>query len=152
MQDIDHKLTYFLIYLLVSVLSWNYYRNRFYSAKDKYLTFGPRFWTGSIDSLILYPLFYVLVSLCTQDLAPAAYAALILAQSLILVVYNVVMHTKHGQTYGKMVCKVKVVDHATEGPISRNQAVLRESILILINCGCAAYQIYWILILRLTLA
>ncbi len=41
--------------LICSAIIWYYYRNSTYSEKDKYHTFWPRFWTYTIDGLILYP-------------------------------------------------------------------------------------------------
>jgi uncharacterized RDD family membrane protein YckC len=52
------------------------------------------------------------------------------------------MHAKYGQTFGKMVCKIKVVDFGTEGAISIRQACLREGIPIAVSLGIVSYQIY----------
>ena len=47
-------------------------------------------------------------------------------------VYSVLMHGRYGQTVGKMVCGVKVLD-ISERPITMRQAFLRESVKILLD-------------------
>jgi uncharacterized RDD family membrane protein YckC len=52
------------------------------------------------------------------------------------------LHAKYGQTVGKRVCYVKVVDFRTEGPLTFRQAALRESIPLVLGLGLVVYQIY----------
>lgn len=54
--------------------------------------------------------------------------------------YVVFMHGFYGQTLGKMVMDVKVLDHDTETDITLKQSVRRESVNIAINSS-------WILLL-----
>ena len=45
--------------------------------------------------------------------------------------YSILMHARYGQTIGKCVCKIKIIDHLTDTPINLNQAVLRDSGLLI---------------------
>ncbi len=43
------------------------------------------------------------------------------------------MHGRFGQTLGKMVCKVKVIDKSEKKPITYRQAFLRDSVVIILG-------------------
>ena len=70
---------------------------------------------------------------------------LVIVESLAWLLYTVVMHARHGQTVGKMVTKVRVVDFITESKISYRQAWLREGIPVILSLGILGYEIYLIL-------
>lgn len=53
--------------------------------------------------------------------------------------YTVILFLKYGQTYGMKICKLKVVDFRTEGPISLRQACLRQGIPVGIFVACFVY-------------
>lgn len=133
------------IELCVALLVWRYYRKSLLSWGHKYDTFGPRFWTGSIDGCVLWPASFILSMLAAIKLPTVLFITLIVVESLMWLAYTVVMHTRYGQTYGKMVCKIRVVDHKTEGPISFKQALLREGIPAIITLGIIGYEICLIL-------
>jgi uncharacterized RDD family membrane protein YckC len=59
--------------------------------------------------------------------------------------YGVLMHGFYGQTLGKMLLKVKVLDATSEAPISMRQAFLRDSIYIAINTAALIITIYFVL-------
>jgi len=126
---------------LIGVLAWRYYRNRtYYNPYSKYLTFWPRFCAGSIDSLVLWPAsaLTTLLSYCNwpaEGLLPV-YVVLALSSTI----YSIVLHTKYGQTVGKMVCKVRVVDWKTEGPIHFHQALLRDAVPLIMLGALFGYQ------------
>jgi uncharacterized RDD family membrane protein YckC len=77
-------------------------------------------------------------------------AALVVIESLAWLVYTVLMHAKYGQTIGKMVCKVRVVDYHTEGKISVRQAWLREGIPALVSFFMLGWQVFAIMNGRLS--
>lgn len=126
---------------LATALISNYYRSRIVSRELKYWTFGPRFWTGWVDACVLWPT--QLLGLCVTLFAPSPKLAITIVglQTLLNVGYTVCLHAKYGQTVGKMVCKVRVVDHDTEGPITFKQALIRECIPFLASLGVIAYEI-----------
>lgn len=129
------------IQLLVAVLVWRYYRARSYPEAEKYATFGPRFWTGSVDACVIWPATFLISLILAQELSATVSTALLFLQESIWMAYTVVMHAKFGQTYGKMVCKVRVVDFKTERAITFRQALLREGIPIAVSCSIMVYEI-----------
>lgn len=48
-------------------------------------------------------------------------------------VYTIYLHGIYGQTVGKMVCKIRVVNAKGEGPISLRKAFVRDSIPLLMT-------------------
>jgi uncharacterized RDD family membrane protein YckC len=126
---------------LIAVTVWLYYREKKFPVADKYYTFGPRFWTGSVDSCVMWPITAAATFLLALRLPPIVGITLLIVQNLAWLFYTVLMHAWYGQTYGKMVCKVKVVDFPGEGPISFWQACLREGIPIAVSFGIIAYEI-----------
>jgi len=127
--------------LLVSSLVWRYYRRRTFPCSHRYWTFGPRFWTGSVDSCVLWPVGFITFALLSLNVPRVLAALLVAAESLAWLVYTVVMHARYGQTIGKMVTKVRVVDFRTEGKISWRQAWLREGIPMVLSMGLLGYEV-----------
>lgn len=139
------QLTNLAMTLFMATLVWRYYRRRMFPPSCRYQTFGPRFWTGSVDNCVLWPIGFLTFALKDVAMPSALFAVVIVIQNLAWLVYAVVMHAKYGQTYGKMVCKVKVVDHRTEGPLTFNQALIREGIPMILSLGIIGYEISLIL-------
>ena len=55
--------------------------------------------------------------------------------------YNILLHGCYGQTVGKMVCGIKVLD-ISEQPINMRQALLRDSVRISIDAATLAISLY----------
>jgi uncharacterized RDD family membrane protein YckC len=128
--------------LLVAWLVWGYYHQRSFTLAERYSTFGPRFWTGTVDTLVLWPITFIAEALLLRNLPKGWAALLVIVQSLAWLVYTVVMHARYGQTVGKMVTKVRVVDVQTETGISWRQAWLREGIPMILSLGCIGYEVF----------
>ena len=150
-NEILERFTIFAVTLVVALLVWRYYKGRTFPSTDRYSTFGPRFWTGFVDSCILWPISFVTFALLCLDVPRSVAALLVIVESGTWLVYTVVMHARYGQTVGKMVTKVRVVDFHTEGSISWRQAWLREGIPTLLSLGFLGYQVYSILAGNVTL-
>ncbi len=144
-KDIVHQLTSLGVTLLIALLVWRYYLRRTFARSARYSTFGPRFWTGSVDSCVLWPLGFITTMLLTVNIPKALAALLVVVESLAWLVYTVVMHARFGQTVGKMLTKVRVVDFRTERSISWNQAWLREGIPMVLSFGFVGWQVFLIL-------
>jgi uncharacterized RDD family membrane protein YckC len=136
--------------LLIALLVWKYYRRRTCLLTERYSTFSPRFWTGSVDSCVLWPITFISSGLLYLDVPSIVAAVLVIVGNLAWLLYTVVMHARYGQTIGKMVTKVRVVDFRTEGRISWRQAWLREGIPMVLSLGCLVYQVNAILTGRVT--
>jgi uncharacterized RDD family membrane protein YckC len=63
-----------------------------------------------------------------RHLPPLLTALLMIVSNSAWIVYAVILHKRYGQTVGKMVTKVRVVDYRTEGAISWKQAFLRDGL------------------------
>ncbi len=115
------------------------------SASYRYQTFGSRFLAGIVDSIVFIPLMIadhfllqegrpVLVLILWTIISYASYS-----------IYSVVMHAKYGQTLGKMVAKVKVLNEAETDVPGLRRALLRDSIYI----AMTLFSIIWFIRLQI---
>jgi uncharacterized RDD family membrane protein YckC len=88
-------------------------------------TFWKRFWAIVIDGFILNIVLQVLEFFSISFFSTSA-ILLDLVLSNLPYLYSVLMLGKYGQTIGKMIMKVKVVDNATEDNLSYSQSFMRE--------------------------
>lgn len=107
--------------------------------KNKYSTFWPRFWAALIDGILFALLLYIEcllfgVEFNSQDKFLQALNGVQFA------IYAIFMHGYFGQTLGKMLMQVKVLNHDTETDINIKQALRRESVNLALNIG-------WVLII-----
>lgn len=109
---------------------------------NKYRTGFQRFVASTIDGFILIPLALLDFWIVT----PGRPAPLLVAWLLVSYpagwVYSVLMHGLYGQTIGKMITGVKVLDVSEVRRISMRQSVMRDSIYILINTAALATSVY----------
>jgi uncharacterized RDD family membrane protein YckC len=99
-------------------------------ASNKYSTGGRRFVAGLIDGIVLLPI--GLIDNWVLNSSHPLIAIWLLISYSAGWVYSVMMHGPYGQTIGKMVCGIKVLD-ISEHPITMRQAFLRDSVIILID-------------------
>lgn len=137
-----NELINLIVNLIPSLSAWWCYKSLTVSSEKQYLTFWPRLWAGFVDSLVLWPLAFVLTLTLQLDIPLWLSIIVWFLQSLIWVAYSVYMHGKYGQTIGKMVTKVKIIDAKTHNPISFRHAIVRDSIPILIIIISEVYLAY----------
>lgn len=128
--------------LVPSVIAWLYYKNLKVSSEKQYLTFWPRLWAGCVDGLVLWPLHAIFTLILQLDIPVWQLITVWFLQVFPHWIYSVSMHGKYGQTIGKMVTRVKVVDAKTHNPISFRHAILRDSIPILGIIALTVYHVY----------
>lgn len=106
-----------------------------------YQTLDKRIIAFLIDSIVFAPLgiFYALAG--GMGLPEWAYIAMTPLGSVAGIGYNVLLHWKYGQTLGKMVAKVKVLD-LSEKPITFGQSCRRDIAYILSEAIDIAAIIY----------
>ncbi|MCC6820652.1 MAG: RDD family protein [Verrucomicrobia subdivision 3 bacterium] len=143
--EILRQVTSLGVTLLIALLVWSFYKRKTVALSERYSTFGPRFWTGSVDSCVLWPIGLITTGLLSFTLPRTFAALLVIVESLAWLLYTVVMHARYGQTVGKMVTKVRVVDFRTEGSISWRQAWLREGIPMVLSLGFLGWEVFLIL-------
>lgn len=111
---------------------------------SKYSTFWARFWAGIVDGFVLCPL-----SLLDSYLSsPNRGSSLLITWTVISCsaywIYSVAMIAKRGQTVGKRVAEIQVLD-LTEGRIpTLRQAVLRDIGTIVSSSLLMLFTIYLI--------
>lgn len=95
-------------------------------------TIGRRLVAALVDALIFAPItvLYIIVESFELSLWPR-FAVNVLG-ALTGISYNVLLHWKYGQTVGKMIAAVRVVD-VHERPISFRQAFLRDIFFIAVQ-------------------
>ncbi len=128
--------------LVPSLIAWWYYKNRTVSSEKRYLTFWPRLWASFVDSIVLWPLGTIFVLILQLDLPLWLFVTVGFLRSLPWMIYNIYLHGTYGQTIGKMVTSVKIIDAKTHNPISFRHAIVRDSIPILLILALAVYQAY----------
>lgn len=100
---------------------------------EKYNTFWGRFWAGFIDSLILAPIGFLDLYFLTPNRHIGLVMTWVAISYSIFFIYSIYFHWKTGQTIGKMLTNVRVMDVSEERGLTLKQAFLRDSIYIVIQ-------------------
>ena len=112
----------------------------------RYQTFRARFVAGLVDSIVFIPL-VIADGFILQEGRPIVVLAIWSVISYLSYgVYSVLMHAKYGQTLGKMVTKVKVLNEAETEVPGMKRAILRDSFYI----ATTLFSVIWFLRLLFT--
>lgn len=130
----------FIITLVMAVLVYRYYRKRENAPAERYHTFGPRFWSPSIDSALLWPV-TVLLPLILSYIFPGLQRYFQLLATLAFYAYSIYFHGTYGGTIGKLKCNIQVVDAKTELPIGYVHAFKRDAIPLFFSVAILIQQI-----------
>jgi len=106
--------------------------------ESKYQTFWRRFGAGLLDGLVFLPLGFIDPWKWSYQIPIYLLVAWFIFHETCWYLYSVLMHGRYGQTLGKMVCKVRVLDKSETKPISYRQAFFRDIILIITGLGFSA--------------
>jgi uncharacterized RDD family membrane protein YckC len=96
--------------------------------EEKYRTSWRRIGAYCIDALIFRPLGIFEELIIVNIISPLLVSLWLIFRTWIFLAYSITMMGTRGQTVGKIVCKVKVLDASTDAPISFRQALLRDSV------------------------
>lgn len=110
----------------------------------KYQTFSPRFAAGFADGLIFMPLNYAYAWIADSGADRAVLALVYVFYSASFLTYSVFLHGRYGQTIGKRLCGIIVLD-VSENPLSMKQAFIRDSpciIALLVFLPFGLYRIW----------
>lgn len=92
----------------------------------KYQTFSQRLGAGIIDGIIFIPLIYLMPDNADKSIF------WVLVQNVVYLTYSIVGHHKYGQTVGKRLTFVKVVENNNETKLlSIEQAIKRDIISVI---------------------
>ncbi len=97
----------------------------------KYQTFWRRFWALNIDGLLFFPLSLLHVWIISTQIKGLPLFLWVLTTSAAHVLYFILMHAAFGQTIGKMITRVIVLD-VHESKLSYRQAVLRDIVPLIV--------------------
>lgn len=111
---------------------------------ERYQTFGNRIVALLVDAVVFTPLIVFYIFFGNVDLPNSVHFILIPAFAVISLGYNILLHWKYGQTIGKMVAKVKVLD-ISEKPIGFGQSFLREILYVVTEVFETVTLLYLIL-------
>ena len=101
--------------------------------EEKYRTVRKRIWAGIVDIIVFMPFLLVdrfLISQTTNDYIIINWEAFTFFSPIL---YRIVAHCKYGQTIGKWVAGVKVLDISETRTISLGQSILRDSFYLAIQ-------------------
>lgn len=115
------------------------------AAGPRYQTGWLRFCAGVVDSAVLWLVFLPFEWLGRRADAPFGIIALWVVASLVGIAYTVVLHGHYGQTLGKRLLHVRVLD-ISEGKLSMRQAILRDLPWIVLTV------VQWVVVTRMALA
>lgn len=101
----------------------------------KYATIWRRFWALVLDFLILSPVLILTYYIKHHVQNSAILAAGTTLNYSYATVYSIWMHTSYGQTLGKMVMKVRVLNLAETRPPSFREAFMMD-IYSVLACSC----------------
>lgn len=107
----------------------------------RYSTFWRRFWAGIIDSIVFIP-FLMLDSFMYSFETLAVLLPWSLVSYSVWFVYSVWMHTRFGQTIGKMAMGVRVMDLSESRLPTLKQCLFRDSGYIIINVLAWVFEVY----------
>lgn len=110
-------------------------------ALARYRTFWPRIVAGIVDAIVLLPLAFLLDPENYPVRGPLFDLALSAINSIIAILYSVLLHARYGQTVGKMVVGVTVMDASETRLPSFRQAFLRDIGEIAIDFSMLAYAV-----------
>ena len=106
---------------------------------DRYSTVGRRVFAGFVDGLVLSPIGFADAWLMAPDRAPAVILAWTVVSANVYWLYAVILHSRTGQTIGKKVAGITVMDLSEARLPTFRQAFLREAVYVLINWASAVY-------------
>jgi uncharacterized RDD family membrane protein YckC len=129
--------------LIVVFFVHRHYKNSTYASTDLYATFWPRFWSAWCDSLVLWPIGFVSFLVLITPSTPKAVEMLVaVIGCAISTAYTILMLAHNGQTVGKRMTRIRVIDFKTEGKIILWQSLLRESIPVVLGIGMLGHNLY----------
>jgi uncharacterized RDD family membrane protein YckC len=114
-----------------------------YSAFEKYRVGFQRFIALLIDGLVFSPLIFVGGYIFGSNFSDSIIIVWLIFHTSVSYLYNIILHTFFGQTIGKMLTGIKVLD-VSETPITFRQSVYRDIIPLILGVIFLCGDIYTI--------
>jgi uncharacterized RDD family membrane protein YckC len=112
---------------------------------DRYRTSWARFWAGAVDTVVFVPLSFIDDALLSPERSPWILIAWATVSYSSYWLYSVLLHARYGQTVGKRLLRVKVLDLEELHPPSLRQAFLRDIGIVVLNTMSLFYLAYLVL-------
>ena len=100
---------------------------------EKYRTGQKRIWTAIVDGIVFMPFLLVdrfLISPTTNEYLIISWQTFTV---FVPILYSIIAHYKYGQTIGKWVAGVKVLDISGTQTINLRQSILRDSFYLTVE-------------------
>lgn len=107
---------------------------------NRYKTFWRRVGAALLDFGALAPIYWIDEAIWSNVKVPLILAMWLIMSDFLGWVYGIAMHGLYGQTLGKFVCQVKVLDKS-EKPLQMRQAFYRDVVPIFLFLPLSVYQI-----------
>ena len=114
---------------------------------EKYQTFWKRFFAALIDGIVLYPLSLIDIA-ANNSSNQFLFGIGIFVSSFLYIFYFIILHAKYGQTLGKKLMNIKVVDVAEVELIGFKRAMTRESPLLIATVAIFLYLFVSLFLLK----
>lgn len=105
----------------------------------KYKTGLKRFLAAILDGFLFLIVALIERSFHLETKAPPLFIGIGVFNSLLPLAYSILLHYKYGQTYGKWVMKVKVLDVSETRTLTLRQAILRDIVGLIVAAGAIIY-------------
>ena len=106
---------------------------------SRYSTVGRRVIAGFVDGLVLAPIGFADAWLASPERGPAVILAWGVVSYNVYWLYAVILHSRTGQTVGKRVAGITVMDLSEARLPTFRQAFLREAAYVVVNWASLAY-------------
>ncbi|TAD92114.1 MAG: RDD family protein [Bacteroidetes bacterium] len=109
---------------------------------NRYSTASKRIWASIVDGIVFMPFLLIdrfLISPTESEYFVVGWQML---SVIIPLLYSIVAHYKYGQTIGKWVAGVQVVDISESHKINLKQAIVRASFYLAIKLAAVCYYLF----------
>src|SRR5215213_1769658 len=108
----------------------------------RYQTSWKRFWAAMVDGIVFVPFSFLDDWLLVPGQSPWLIVTWATFSYSSYWVYSVMLHARFGQTVGKRLLRVKVLDVHEQQIPSFRQALLRDIGLVALNTSSLAFLVY----------
>lgn len=111
----------------------------------RYQTSWRRFWAAWVDAFVFVPFGFLDDKFLSPGQAPWVVVSWATLSYSSYWLYSVLLHARFGQTVGKRLLRVKVLDVCEQRIPTLRQALLRDIGLVALNTASLAYLVYLVL-------
>jgi uncharacterized RDD family membrane protein YckC len=116
--------------------------NQAYLEMVRYETGWKRFWAAIVDMIVFMPFLLISKWMVQSGYDASLFMAWTIFTTLVPIAYSVLLHYKYGQTIGKWVTGIKVIDVSETRLISLRQSLMRESFYLGIELIALFYFLF----------